>query len=206
MQSPMDILSEILTDNIKRSPRTDFIQSFTEILQPIPKGVKADYNRINNIKRIAFDGKNAINNLQNDLDAGRKSFDEFYEEKKLIEKDIVNEMRKYNVTEWDIHKLIRDVYDIHPLKDKHGKYVKENGKLKMVDKRDMELIQKKVGGLMLQWVYASHRDSFLKTIRDNGVGTVSYVAAYDEEKDQGLKIHEYDGKKYVIRQSKCSCK
>lgn len=144
MQSPMDILSEILTDNIKRSPRTDFIQSFTEILQPIPKGVKADYNRINNIKRIAFDGKNAINNLQNDLDAGRKSFDEFYEEKKLIEKDIVNEMRKYNVTEWDIHKLIRDVYDIHPLKDKHGKYVKENGKLKMVDKRDMELIQKKL--------------------------------------------------------------
>lgn len=206
MQSPMDILSEILTDNIKRSPRTDFIQSFTEILQPIPKGVKADYNRINNIKRITFDGKNAINNLQNDFDAGRKSFDEFYEEKKLIEKDIINEMRKYNVTEWDIHKLIRDVYDIHPLKDKHGKYVKENGKLKMVDKRDMELIQKKVGGLMLQWVYASHRDSFLKTIRDNGVGTVSYVAAYDEEKDQGLKIHEYDGKKYVIRQSKCSCK
>ena len=206
MQSPMDILSEILTDNIKRSPRTDFIQSFTEILQPIPKGVKADYNRINNIKRITFDGKNAINNLQNDFDAGRKSFDEFYEEKKLIEKDIINEMRKYNVTEWDIHKLIRDVYDIHPLKDKHGKYVKENGKLKMVDKRDMELIQKKVGGLMLQWVYASHRDSFLKTIRDNGIGTVSYVAAYDEEKDQGLKIHEYDGKKYVIRQSKCSCK
>ena len=144
MQSPMDILSEILTDNIKRSPRTDFIQSFTEILQPIPKGVKADYNRINNIKRIAFDGKNAINNLQNDLDAGRKSFDEFYEEKKIIEKDIVNEMRKYNVTEWDIHKLIRDVYDIHPLKDKHGKYVKENGKLKMVDKRDMELIPKKL--------------------------------------------------------------
>lgn len=205
MQSPMDILNEILTDNIKRSPRTDFIQSFTEILQPIPKGVKADYNRINNIKRITFDGKNAINNLQNDLDAGRKSFDEFYEEKKLIEKDIVNEMRKYNVTEWDIHKLIRDVYDIHPLKDKHGKYVRENGKLKMVDKRDMELIPKKVGGLMLQWVYASHRDSFLKTIRDNGVGTVSYVAAYDEEKDQGLKIYAYDGKKYVIRQSECSC-
>lgn len=86
MQSPMDILSEILTDNIKRSPRTDFIQSFTEILQPIPKGVKADYNRINNIKRITFDGKNAINNLQNDFDAGRKSFDEFYEEKNSLKK------------------------------------------------------------------------------------------------------------------------
>lgn len=213
MQSPMDILSEIIAEQIVRCPRTDFISSFVEVLKPIPKGVKADYNRISCIKQVALDAKAAINDIQREYDANRKSFDELYEERKVVERDAINKMSIYKVTTWDIHKLIRDVYDTHPRKDKHGKYVEdENGKLIIDDKRDMKIIKAEVGGLMLQWLYAAHKELFLEAIKSSGEGAISYVREYNPEKDTSTKItdlkdlgklvqkeiFELDGKQYVI--------
>lgn len=213
MQSPMDILSEIVDEKIKRSPRTEFIPCFVDVLKSIPKGIKADYNRIEAIKKVALETKKDMNYLQNEYDAKRKSFDEFYEELNTIKRDAINKIANYKVTTWDIHKLIRDVYDIRPTKDKHGKYVKdENGKKMFTDRRDKKIIDAEVGLLMLQWVYAAHKDLFLEAIKSSGEGTISYVREYVPEKVTSSKItsfkdlqrivpkeiFELDGKQYVI--------
>lgn len=221
LQSPMDILKEIIEEEVKRSPRTNYLTSFVEVLRPIPSGTKADYNRIEAIKNICIDAKKSMNHVQNEYDAGRKSFDEMFEEKKNLEKDVINNIKNRDVTTWDIHKLIRDVHDTHPKKDKHGKIIKgEDGKPVIVDKRDKTLWKEKVGGLLLQWVYAAHKDKFIDAIKTDGKGMVSYVTEYIPEenktsskitsfKDIGKLIKpnkedlfELDGKQYVIKKSK----
>ena len=144
-----------------------------------------------------------------------------YEEKKNIEKDVINNIKNRKVATWDIHKLIRDVYDTHPEKDKHGKIVKDSntGKPIIVDKRDKNLIDAEMGGLLLQWVYAAHKDKFLETIKESGHGTISYVAKYEPENDTSNKINsfkdlgkllnkeevfELDGEKYIIKKRHAS--
>ncbi len=217
LQSPMDLLKELVSENIVRCDRTKYLTSFVEVMRDIPKGIKADYNRIREIKKVCLEAKRSQDYVQSEYNAGRRSFDEMYEEKKKIEKDVINNIMNRNVTTWDIHKLIRDVHDTHPEKDKHGKIVKdEKGKPKIVDKRDKDLMDAEVGGLLLQWVYAAHKEKFLETIKSSGYGTVSYVAKYEPENDTSNKvkslkdlgkllnnnddkIFELDGEKYIIK-------
>lgn len=216
LESPMDILKSLIEEKVVRCDRTNYLTSFVEILKPIPKETKADYNRIKAIKEVCIEAKKSQDYIQSEYDSNRKSFDEMYEEKKTIEKDVINDIKSREVTTWDIHKLIRDVFDIHPKKDKHGKIERDSeGKVILVDKRDNTLIDSETGGLLLQWVYAAHTDKFLETIKDSGHGTISYVKKYEPKNETSTKINsfkdlgkilkednreifELDGEKYVI--------
>lgn len=216
LESPMDILKSLIKEKSVRCDRTNYLSSFVEILKPIPKGTKADYNRIEAIKKVCYDAKKQIDCVQCEYKANRKTFDEMYEEKENIKKDVINNIKSREVTEWDIHKLIRDVYDIRPKKDKHGKIIiDKNGKPEMIDKTDKELIKAELGGLLLQWVYAAHTDKFLNTIRESGHGTISYVKKYEPTQEVNIRvnslkdlgklinereIYELDGEKYIIEQ------
>ncbi len=184
MESPMDILSQIISEKIVRSPRTTYIPCFVDILKPIPSGVKADYNRINAIKALCLETNNKINSARGKYKDGKLSYDEMYDEINAIEKDVINNIKEREITSYDINVLIRKVYDIRPKKDAHGKVIKDKkGKYIYVDKRDQELIDAKVGGLLLKYVYAAHKDEFLKAIKENGKGTVSYVRKYEPDKN-----------------------
>lgn len=216
LESPMDILKSLIEEKVVRCDRTEYLSSFVEVLKPIPSGTKADYNRIKAIKDVCYDAKKRQDFVQSEYNANRKSFDEMYEEKKTIEKDVINDIKSREVTTWDIHKLIRDVFDIHPKKDKHGKIERDSeGKVILVDKRDKTLIDAEMGGLLLQWLYAAHTDKFLETIKDSGQGTISYVKKYEPKNETSTKINsfkdlgkllkednreifELDGEKYVI--------
>ena len=181
LQSPMDILGEIIDENIKRCPRTKYIENFTDILVPLPKNKKADYNRIQKIKEECIKAKKKMDCKQSEYDKGNISFEELYEEKQTIQKDIVNNLKSRKITMLDIHKLIREVYNLHPEKNKHGQIIKANGKVKMKDDRDEELIKNRVGGWLLQWLYLSHKDEFMKTIKRKE--TVSYIRKYESSKN-----------------------
>lgn len=184
MESPMDILSQIIRENIARAPRTTYLPCFVDVLKPIPSGKKADYNRINAIKSLCLDTKKKINCIRDKYRDGRLSYDEMYEEINAIEKDVINNIQEREVTVYDINVLIRKVYDKRPKKDAHGKEIKdEKGKYIYVDKRDQDLINAKAGGLLLKYVYAAHKDEFLKAIKENGKGTVSYVQKYEPDKN-----------------------
>lgn len=184
MESPMDILSQIIRENIVRAPRTTYLPCFVDVLKPIPSGKKADYNRINAIKSLCLDTKKKINCIRDKYRDGRLSYDEMYEEINAIEKDVINNIQEREVTVYDINVLIRKVYDKRPKKDAHGKEIKdEKGKYIYVDKRDQDLINAKAGGLLLKYVYAAHKDEFLKAIKENGKGTVSYVQKYEPDKN-----------------------
>lgn len=190
LQSPMDLLKEVVYDpgHLKRSPRTNYIDRFTDILAPIPKGSKADYNRIEKIKEICIEAKKRMDYKQREYDMGRISFDEMWEEKKNIQKDIINDLKGRKVTSLEICKLIRDVYDEHPELNKHGRVIRlKNGKTKMADARDQNLVKSEAGGWMLQWLYTAHKDEFLKAVRRNK-GDVSYVRKYEPEKNIKNKV------------------
>ncbi len=184
MESPMDILSQIISEKIVRSPRTTYIPCFVDILKPVPSGVKADYNRVNAIKSLCLETNRKINSARVKYKNAELSYDEMYDEINAIEKDTINNLKEREITPYDINVLIRKVYDKRPKKDAHGKVIKdEKGKYIYVDKRDQELIDAKVGGLLLKYVYAAHKDEFLNTIKENGKGTVSYVRKYEPDKN-----------------------
>lgn len=184
MESPMDILSQIIRENIVRAPRTTYLPCFVDVLKPIPSGKKADYNRINAIKILCLEANKRINRVRGKYKDGKLSYDEMYEEINVIEKDVINNIKERDVTVYDINVLIRKVYDKRPKKDAHGKVIKnEKGKYVYVDKRDQDLINAKAGGLLLKYVYAAHKDEFIKAIKENGKGTVSYVRRYEPDKN-----------------------
>lgn len=227
LECPMDRLARVIKEHLQRADRTKMI-TFTEILNRIPKGVKADYNRIEAIKQIGIEGNNKLNQIYAKYSSGDLSYDEMYEEKQNTIKNILNEIRYVDVdnqierkiSTWDIQKLIRDVYDIHPRKDKHGKIVKDNnGKAVMDDKRDKRLVGDKkkqcVGQKLLQWIYEVFPNEFIAAIKSNK-GTVTYLEEVTENEtsfknewndlkdlknwleDDG-EIYELYGKKYRIR-------
>ncbi len=186
--SPMDLLKEVISEHLKRSPRTDYILWFTDILASIPKGAKADYNRVEKIKEVCIDAKKKMDCKQSEYDVGRISFDEMTEEKKAIQNDIINDLKGRKVTVLEINKLIRDVYDEHPELNKHGRVIKlKNGKPKMTDTRDQNLMKHETGGWMLQWLYAAHKDEFLKAIKKNK-GETSYVRKYNPKKNVTSRV------------------
>lgn len=223
MQSPMDILSEIINEKIVRSSRTKYISCFVDILKPIPSGVKADYNRVNAIKALCLETNNKLNSARGRYKDGKLSYDEMYEEINTVEKDTINNIKEREITPYDINVLIRKVYDIRPKKDAHGKVIKdEKGKVVYVDKRDQELIDAKVGGLLLKYLYAAHKDEFLNAIKESGKGTVSYVRKYEPDKNatsskvsslkdigkllkKEHKIFTVDGVEYEICTKKVKC-
>lgn len=183
LQSPMDILKEVIIENLKRAPRTNYILWFTDILAPIPKGVKADYYRIEKIKEVCIEAKKKMDCKQSEYDSGKISFDEMTEEKRNIQMDVINDLKGRKVTVIEINKLIRDVYDEHPEKNKHGRVIRlSNGKPKMVDGRDQSIVKYEAGGWMLQWLYSAHRDEFLKAVKQNK-GETTYVRRYNPEKN-----------------------
>ena len=135
-------------------------------------------NKPEKVKEVCIEAKKKMDWKQCEYDMGRISFDEMLEEKKNIQKDVINDLKSRNVTVLEINKLIRDTYDEHPEKNKHGRVIRlNNGKPKMVDGRDKELIKSEAGGWMLQWLYSAHKDEFLKAVRQNK-GDVSYVRKY----------------------------
>lgn len=183
LESPMDLLKEVIYEHLERSPKTKYIDRFTDILAPIPKGAKADYNRIEKIKEVCIEAKKKMDCKQSEYDMGRISFDEMTDEKKSIQNDVINNLKDRKVTVLEINKLIRDVYDEHPEQNRHGRVIKlNNGKPKMTDARDQNLVKHEAGGWMLQWLYAAHRDEFLKAVKQNK-GEVSYVRKYEPEKN-----------------------
>lgn len=184
MESPMDILSQVIREKVVRSPRTEYLSCFVDVLRPIPRGMKADYNRINAIKNLCLEANKKINGVRGKYRAGELSYDEMYEDINSIEKDIINNIKGREITSYDINVLIRKVYDIRPRKDAHGKVVKnEKGKDVYIDKRDQDLIKAKAGGLLLKYVYAAHGDKFLSAIKRNGKGTVSFVRRYEPDEN-----------------------
>ena len=183
LESPMDLMREVIYGHLVRSPKTNYIERFTDILAPIPKKAKADYNRIDKIKEVCIEAKKRMDHQQNEYDNGKISFDEMWEEKKNIQKDVVNDLQGRKVTSLEINKLVRDVYDEHPELNRHGRVIRlSNGKLKMTDARDQDLIENEVGGWMLQWLYSSHKDEFIKAIKRNK-GEVSYVKKHESDKE-----------------------
>lgn len=220
LENPMDMLTDVIKEHLERADRTERI-TFVDILKKIPKGVKADSNCIAKIKEICLDGIQKMNTIQKQFDGNNLSFDEMYEEKQNTEKLIIHTLKysrgkERTISVWDIHKLIRDVYDTHPQKDKHGKVMlDEEGKTIIADKRDPDIIDARVGGLLLQWVYAAFPDEFIEAIRYNE-GKTSYVVEVENEtsfkkeksvnslKDLGKlmddePIYELDGHYYKIR-------
>lgn len=184
LQSPMDLLKEVISEHLKRASRTNYIDRFTDILTPIPKGAKMDYYRVEKIKEVCIEAKKKMDCKQSEYDMGRISFDEMWEEKRAIQNDVINDLKGRKVTALEINKLIRDVYDEHPKQNKHGRVIRlSNGKPKMVDARDQNLVKNEAGGWMLQWLYSAHRDKFLKAVKWNK-GNVSYIRKLDSDKKQ----------------------
>lgn len=213
----MDRLATVIRDHLNRADRTKFI-TFVDVLQRIPKGTKADYNRIEAIKKIGIEGNNELNRIYSKYADGSITYDEMYERRQNTIQNILNKIRysdmdrliERKITTWDIQKLIRDVYDIHPRKDKHGRFVRkeDTGKIVMDDKRDKRLIGDKkkqcVGQKLLQWIYEVYPEEFMATIRQSKseVTYLEEVTLETESSDNDVRIHELYGKKYKIKTKK----
>lgn len=228
LECSMDKLADVIKAHLERADRTKMI-TFTDVLNRIPKGIKADYNRIEAIKKIGIEGNNELNKIYSKRSNGDITYDEMYELKQNTIQNILNKIRytdidaeiERKITTWDIQKLIRDVYDKHPRKDKHGKLVKdEQGNIVMDDKRDKRLIgdRKKqcVGQKLLQWIYEVYPKEFIAAIRQNK-GTVTELEEVTPENETSSKtsinslkdlnkwleddgeIYELYGKKYRIK-------
>lgn len=229
LECTMDKLADVIKAHLERADRTKMI-TFTDILNRIPKGTKADYNRIKAIKKVGIEGNNELNKIYSKYANGDITYDEMYEQKQNTIQNILNKIRytdidaeiERKITTWDIQKLIRDVYDIHPRKDKHGKFVRDEktGKGIMDDKRDKRLVgdRKKqcVGQKLLQWIYEVYPKEFIAAIRQNK-GTVTELEEVTPENETSSKtsinslkdlnkwleddgeIYELYGKKYRIK-------
>lgn len=229
LECSMDKLADVIKAHLERADRTKMI-TFTDILNRIPKGIKADYNRIEAIKKVGIEGNNELNKIYSKYANGDITYDEMYEQKQNTIQNILNKIRytdidaeiERKITTWDIQKLIRDVYDIHPRKDKHGKFVRDEktGKGIMDDKRDKRLVGDKkkqcVGQKLLQWIYEVYPKEFIAAIRQNK-GTVTELEEVTPENETSSKtsinslkdlnkwleddgeIYELYGKKYRIK-------
>lgn len=226
LECTMDKLATVIRKHLERAERTKMI-TFVDILNPIPKGTKADYNRIEAIKKIGLEWNDRLNQVYAKYASGAITVEEMFELKQNLIKNALNEIRysdvnqtiERKITTWDIQKLIRDIFDIHPRKDKHGKVVKdEKGKIVLDDKRDKRLIGDKkkqcLGQTLLQWIYEVYPKEFLAAIKSNP-GTVTYLEEVTENETssktsvKSLKdlsklitrdeIHELYEKKYQIK-------
>lgn len=222
LENPMDLLAEIIKVDVKRRDYTKTLPIIEILNKSKVKGKKPDMYRVNSIKKICLEGKRKLDKIQSDFDSKKISFDDMYDEKQRVQSEIIQDIKYTDQSRTrlrlidvkEIHKLICMAYDIRPRKDKHGKYVFENGKQIFDDKRDPDIVAAKISGNLLQWVYTAFPDVFLSAIKENK-GTVSYIKEVkntDTEvntvtdvkslKDLSLlfpdKIYELYGKKYII--------
>lgn len=226
LECTMDKLATVIKKHLERAERTKMI-TFVDILNPIPKGLKADYNRIEAIKKIGLEWNDRLNQVYAKYAGGDITAEEMFELKQNLIKNALNEIRysdvnqtiERKITTWDIQKIIRDIFDIHPHRNKHGKVIKdEKGKIVLDDKRDKRLIGDKkkhcLGQTLLQWIYEVYPKEFLAAIKSNP-GTVTYLEEVTENvtssktsvkslKDLNQlitrdEIHELYGKKYQIK-------
>ena len=115
----------------------------------------------------------------------------------------VNHTIERKITTWDIQKLIRDVYDTHPKRDKHGKIVRdEQGKVVIDDKRDKRLVGEKkdkncVGQKLLQWIYEVYPEEFIATLKENK-GKVTHIQEVKNYYLEPGEVFELYGKNYKI--------
>lgn len=209
LNSPMDILEKVVDKHIIKAPKAPMIQ-IKDILNGKPKGQRVDKRRVGAIKEIALEGIKELNTIQKNYDRGLLNLESMYSEKAAVQDAIIQKM-KFNrgkprtITVSDIDSVIRDVYDMYPEKDKKGKIIRgADGKAKMIDKRDRDIKDARVGGLMIQWLYSAFPDEFLKAIKDKN-GNVSVVKEYSLHRNDDMesarkakKIYKLDGKYYGI--------
>ena len=195
LENPMDLLAEIIGEKVVRCDYTKTLPIIEILDRNKTKGQKADYYRVDEIKRICLEGKGKLDKVQNDFDAKKITFDEMYDEKQKIQAEIIQDikytdqvrttLRLVNVK--DIQKLICMAYDEHPKKDKHGKIVYKDGKKVNVDKRNSDI--KKFGANFLQWVYTAFPDVFLSAIKQNK-GKCSYIKKIESTTSDTSKVTE----------------
>lgn len=209
LNSPMDILEKVVDKHIIKAPKAPMIQ-IKDILNGKPKGQRVDKRRVGAIKEIALEGIKELNTIQKNYDRGLLNLESMYSEKAAVQDAIIQKM-KFNrgkprtITVSDIDSVIRDVYDMYPEKDKKGKIIRgADGKAKMIDKRDRDIKDARVGGLMIQWLYSAFPDEFLKAIKYKN-GNVSVVKEYSLHRNDDMesarkakKIYKLDGKYYGI--------
>lgn len=196
LENPMDLLAEIIGEKVVRCDNTKTLPIIEILDRNKTKGQKADYHRVNEIKKICLKWKGKLDKVQNDFDAKKISFDEMYDEKQKIQAEIIQDIKymdhtrtkQRSITVKDIQKLICMAYDEHPKKDKHGKIVyDEDGKKVIDDKRDIKI--KKFGANFLQWVYMAFPDVFLSAIKQNK-GKCSYIKKIESMTSDTSKVTE----------------
>ena len=198
--TPMDLLWDVLKNNIKSMSKSNHISPIpiTEIIEPIKKGEKADYNRIERIikKAIAF-GKE-LNTIQESYGSNNIDGVKLYEEKQAIEKKAIEEYSAENLTTNDIVTLIKKTYEVRDRLDTNGKLIEKNG----IDHRDKRLLDSKMGSRMLQWLYMAHRNDFLSAVKAGGKGTISNVVKIPKDymisPEEDVKVFEKYGERYII--------
>lgn len=81
--TPMDMINVILQKNIKKAVPTSLI-SITEILNDIPSGEKADYNRVNRIIEEAIKYGKELDMIQSRCNNNEINKEQVYEQKKRL--------------------------------------------------------------------------------------------------------------------------
>lgn len=192
--TPMDMVRQVLDENIKKGKSTPTIP-ITMILKNIPSGQKADFYRVKNIINSSIEYGKELCNIEARYRKKEIIGEQMYKEKTSVEQKAIEEYSKIAITQNDVITLIRKVYDIRDRYDTNGKLVKKNG----LDKRDMSLLESKMGSRMLQWVYKAHEDIFLSAIQ-NSVGNISTVKEITDDIEIPLdkEIFVLYGKSYII--------
>lgn len=194
--TPMDIISMVLDEKVIKAKSTPTI-CINEILNYIPSGDKADYNRIHNIINRAISYGKELNDIQNRYGNNEITGEGMYEQKKAVEIKAIEEYSNIDLSANDVIILLKKVYEVRDRKDTNGKIVKKKG----IDKRDKSLLESKMGSRMLQWVFMAHKDIFLSAIKESGIGTISHLVELPNEYDVidcPTEIFEQYGKQYII--------
>ena len=187
LESPMDHLSSIIDEDVKRAKRTKIL-SICDILEPVCNE-KVDYNRVKRIIEIALNGKSNLGEKQKEYNDKKKDLEKFVEERENIIEQTIEDMKIERgkprvITKSDINKLLHDAYDVR----------------KNRDKRNKKLVENKAGGLMIQWLYEAFPKEFISAIRENkGTVTQVYTVGRNVQPKPNEEVYSLYGKKYVIR-------
>lgn len=191
LETPMDYLSSVIDEGVKRAKRTKII-NITDILEE-NKGKKADYNRIEAIKKIAIEGNQKLKEEQVKFNNKEINLEKFVENRANIIEQIIQDMKinrgkERKFTKFEINKLIRDAYGIYTVKGKK------------VDRRDKKLVENEVCAKIIQWVYDAFPEEFIAAIKEN-TGKVTRLYEIKSEQDVGDKEEVYSlyGKRYIIK-------
>lgn len=191
LETPMDYLSSVMDEGVKRAKRTKII-NIMDILEE-NKGKKADYNRIEAIKKIAIEGNQKLKEEQVKFNNKEINLEKFVENRANIIEQIIQDMKinrgkERKFTKFEINKLIRDAYGVYTVKGKK------------IDRRDKKLVENEVCAKIIQWVYEAFPEEFIAAIKEN-TGKVTRLYEIESEQDVGDKEEVYSlyGKRYIIK-------